>query len=122
MHSQLYLSSVCINSKIYKGFECPIRKNKKNNNNKVLHIITLPTNNFHCVTTSKLDASFRGTVQRFIAHNTIQASVHPHNTISHSCSNLKKKKVNSAVADVIQYMIEKFESGLLEDNKSYKSP
>ncbi|CAN7057747.1 unnamed protein product [Brassica oleracea var. botrytis] len=44
----------------------------------------------------RVDVSFRGTVQRFLAHNTIQASV-------------KTKLINSAGADVIQHMIDNFE-------------
>ncbi|KAG5391027.1 hypothetical protein IGI04_032568 [Brassica rapa subsp. trilocularis] len=44
----------------------------------------------------RVDVSFRGTVQRFLAHNTIQASV-------------KTKMINSAGADVIQHMIDNFE-------------
>uniref|UniRef100_A0A1J3GS50 DUF676 domain-containing protein n=1 Tax=Noccaea caerulescens TaxID=107243 RepID=A0A1J3GS50_NOCCA len=42
----------------------------------------------------RVDVSFRGTVQRFLAHNTIQ---------------VKTKMINSAGADVIQHMIDNFE-------------
>ncbi|KAL0651137.1 hypothetical protein Bca4012_093828 [Brassica carinata] len=42
----------------------------------------------------RVDVSFRGTVQRFLAHNTIQ---------------VKTKLINSAGADVIQHMIDNFE-------------
>jgi len=42
----------------------------------------------------RVDVSFRGTVQRFLAHNTIQ---------------VKTKMLNSAGADVIQHMIDNFE-------------
>ncbi|CAH2038421.1 unnamed protein product [Thlaspi arvense] len=44
----------------------------------------------------RVDVSFRGTLQRFLAHNTIQASV-------------KTKMINSAGADVIQHMVDNFE-------------
>ncbi|KAL0697539.1 hypothetical protein Bca4012_053661 [Brassica carinata] len=42
----------------------------------------------------RVDVCFRGTVQRFLAHNTIQ---------------VKTKMINSAGADVIQHMIDNFE-------------
>ncbi|VVA90677.1 unnamed protein product [Arabis nemorensis] len=42
----------------------------------------------------RVDVSFRGTLQRFMAHNTIQ---------------VKTKMINSAGADVIQHMIDNFE-------------
>ncbi|KAL1214194.1 hypothetical protein V5N11_034728 [Cardamine amara subsp. amara] len=42
----------------------------------------------------RVDVSFRGTLQRFLAHNTIQ---------------VKTKMINSAGADVIQHMVDNFE-------------
>ncbi|XP_010490614.1 PREDICTED: putative lipase ROG1 isoform X1 [Camelina sativa] len=46
------------------------------------------------VSWERVDVSFRGTLQRFLAHNTIQ---------------VKTKMINSAGADVIQHMIDNFE-------------
>ncbi|CAN8305686.1 unnamed protein product [Cochlearia groenlandica] len=63
----------------------------------------------------RVDVSFRGTMQRFLAHNTIQASVHHlHHHLHHHQSSLlmlqvKTKMMNSAGADVIQHMIDNFE-------------
>lgn len=76
----------------------------------------------------RVDVSFRGTLQRFLAHNTIQASFHHHRIIIFSGDviiitipiytfllkfwktlQVKTKMINSAGADVIQHMIDNFE-------------
>lgn len=52
----------------------------------------------------RVDVSFRGTVQRFLAHNTIQASVHYHHyyhmiITGGSYSNLVKKNITGENED-----------------------